>query len=111
MCINTHAECLNRIKKLELGHSTVLQFLFPLSSLWYQLGEAFGIQADFLDRIKINNHTDDKCVETVLYYWEEHLVYNWETLLHALSSSQVNAQYLAAKLMEKLNEPLDSSSM
>lgn len=105
-----YTECLDHIKKLELGHLTVLQFLFPLSSLWYQLGEAFGIQADFLVRIKINNHTDDKCLETVLYYWEQNH-YNWETLLHALSSSQVNATYLAAKLMEKLNEPLDSSSM
>lgn len=106
-----YTECLEHIKKLELGHLTVLQFLFPLSSLWYQLGEAFGIKSDILDNIKINNHTDDKCLETVLYYWEEHLVYNWETLVHALNSSQVNATYLAAKLKNKLNEPLESSSM
>ena len=106
-----YTECLDHIKKLELGHSTVWQFLFPLSSLWYQLGEAFGIKSDFLDRIKINNHPDDKCLEMVLYYWEQNLDYNWGTLVYALSSSQVNAPYLAAKLMDKLNEPLDSSSM
>ena len=96
---------MDNIKKLELSHLTVLQFLFPLSSLWYQLGEAFGIKADILDKIKSSNQADDKCLEAVLYYWEEHLVYNWETLVHALSSSQVNATYLAMKLTNKLNEP------
>ena len=87
------------------NHHTVYELLEPLSSLWYQLGNALGL-APYLDEVRTNNHSDSERLRAVLYHWETSVdqvrPYTWETLVAALASNQVGATQLAAELSKNI---------
>ena len=97
---------MNKIKNLEPtpNHVTVYKLLEPLSSLWYQLGNALGL-APYLDKVETNNRNDSEHLRAVLYHWEtsgdQVRPYTWETLVAALASNQVGATHFAAELSKK----------
>ena len=57
------------MEKLDINLATVYGLLLPIASLWEQLGVALGL-APNLDMIKTNNHSDEQCLQAVLYHWE-----------------------------------------
>ena len=104
-----YTENLNKKKDLEPtpNHCTVLELLQPLSSLWYQLGNALGLTPR-LDKVETvaNNHNDSERLRAVLYHWEtggdQVRPYTWETLVTVLTSNQVGATHFAAELSKKV---------
>lgn len=86
---------------LDLNHSTLFGLLEPISSLWYQLGEALTLTPHLN---QINNHKDEQCLSTVLQKWEQYPIkpYSWETLVNALKTNKVRAIQLADELTAKL---------
>ena len=84
---------------LDLNHSTLFALLKPLSSLWYQLGEALTLMPH-LNQIMTANYEDEQRLSTVLQKWEQYQIkpYSWETLVNALKSNQVRAMQLADEL-------------
>ena len=92
------------MKPLDLNHSTTYELLLPIASLWEQLGVAL-VLAPYLEKIKTNNHSDEKRLQAVLYQWETSTVrpYTWNTLISALDSSRVGLKHLAAKMKERIN--------
>ena len=104
-CTNKFLENLRKMtaQPLDLNNSTLFGLLEPLSSLWYQLGEALTL-TPHLDQIKINNHNDEQRLKAVLQKWKQYQIktYSWVTLVNALESNQVRALQLADELKAKV---------
>ena len=98
-CTNKISENLRKMTVLDLNYSTLFGLLEPLSSLWYQLGEALTL-TPHLNHIRTANYNDEERLSAVLKKWEQHQIkpYSWETLVNALKSNQVRAMQLADEL-------------
>ena len=102
-CTNKISENLQKMTALDLNHSTLFGLLKPLSSLWYQLGEALTL-TPHLNQIMTANYNDEQCLSAVLQKWKQHSIkpYSWETLVNVLKSNQVRAMQLADELKAKV---------
>ena len=72
-CTNKLSENLRKMMSLDLmmNHKILFGLLEPISSLWYQLGEALTL-TPYLNQIMITNCKDEQCLGAVLQKWEQH---------------------------------------